>query len=133
MRILAGEAVEKLLKKKWRRGLLKMERIAEAGPESNLAGFSWRREAAEGGKGGLRGITIIECDASGAISSVVEGAEPLLKPGKFIADLFAKVVAGLPKIEGSYTPREPTGAGDLVTYIWNEVGFLDKRREKANL
>ena len=74
MRIHAGEAVEKLLKKKWRRGLLKMERIAEAGPESNLAGFSWRREAAEGGKGGLRGITIIECDASGAIANGAPGS-----------------------------------------------------------
>jgi len=113
-------AVRKYLAKRWRRGLLKIERVAEAGPDSRLAGFSWRREN-ESGKGGLRGVTIIEVDASGAISSVVEGAEPLLKPGKFIADLFAKAVAGLPKITGSYTPREPTGAGDLVTYIWNEA------------
>ena len=114
------EAVRKLVARKWRRGQLKVERVAEAGPGSNTAGFSWRREGGGDG-GGLRGITIVECDESGAVSHVVEGAEPLLKPGKFIADLFAKAVAGLPKITGTYEPREPTGAGDLVRYIWKEA------------
>ena len=57
------------------------------------------------------------------ISRAVESAEPLTKPGKLTADLFAAVVKDLPKNPKglTYTPRVPTGCSDLVAYIWNEA------------
>jgi len=53
----------------------------------------------------------------------VECAEPLAKPGKITADLFAAVVKDLPKnpLGLTYTERVPDGCGDLVKYIWNEA------------
>ena len=117
-------AVERMLQSKFRRGgKLVVERVAEAGEGSRLAGFAWRREADDlPGVGGLRGVTLVECDENGDLKSVVESSEPLLKPGKLTADLFAKVCAGLPKITtGTHAPRAVAGCGDLVEYIWREA------------
>ena len=110
-------AVERMLRGKFRRGgKLVVERVAEAGEGSRLAGFAWRREADDlPGVGGLRGVTLVECDENGDLKSVVESSEPLLKPGKLTADLFAKVCAGLPKITtGTHAPRAVAG--------WSETG-----------
>ena len=92
--VVGRKGVERMLRKKFgRRGSrLVVERVAEAGEDSTLSGFCWRREAEDlPGVGGLRGITLLDVDADGSIRSVVESSEPLLKPGKVTADLFAKV------------------------------------------
>lgn len=118
-------AVRSMMKRKFgRRGCrLAVERVAEAGPNSNLGGFCWRREAEKlPGVGGLRGITLIEVDGDGAIARVTESSEPVLKPGSVTAKLFAKAVEGIPAPERSpYAERTPTSASDLVRYIWREA------------
>ena len=101
---------------------LVIERIADGG--DGKGGFAWHREAAgKEGEIGLRGITYLEVNSAGTISKAVECAEPMTKPGKITADLFAAVVKDLPKNPNglTYEPRAPDGCGDLVSYIWREA------------
>ena len=104
---------------------LVIERIASDDESGDgKGGFAWHREAAgKPGEVGLRGVTYLEVTPEGKLARAVECAEPLAKPGKITADLFAAVVKDLPKnpLGLSYTERVPDGCGDLVKYIWNEA------------
>ena len=104
---------------------LVIERIASDDESGDgKGGFAWHREAAgKPGEVGLRGVTYLEVTPEGKLARAVECAEPLAKPGKITADLFAAVVKDLPKnpLGLTYTERVPDGCGDLVKYIWNEA------------
>jgi len=105
-----------------------VERVADG---EKMAGMTFHRTN-RAGERGLRGTIAVEVDANGMICRITRATEPILKPGGATAKLL-KAVAKAP--EGvqpkSRVDRAPSGAADIVKYLWLEVQGCDDFKEVA--
>ena len=86
----------------------------------------------EAGERGLRGTIAVEVDENGMISRITRATEPILKPGGATAKLLKSVAKAPEGVQPkSRVDRAPSGAADIVKYLWLEVQGCDDFKEVA--
>ncbi len=105
-----------------------VERVADG---EKMAGMTFHRTN-EAGERGLRGTIAVEVDENGMISRITRATEPILKPGGATAKLLKSVAKAPEGVQPkSRVDRAPSGAADIVKYLWLEVQGCDDFKEVA--